>query len=95
MIMKSSSARWEVKNPFAVDDDSDMEDEEIVNPEGDIARLYKWTLDAESNKNVSGELTLYYTSQYISDLRFVNPFYNQRKDKPLKLLKRFNITCRN
>lgn len=86
MIMKSSSARWEVKNPFAVDDDSDMEDEEIVNPEGDIARLYKWTLDAESNKNVSGELTLYYTSQYISDLRFVNPFYNQRKDKPLKLL---------
>lgn len=90
MQLASSSARWEVKNPYTDTDEEEdeEEDEEVANPEGDIARLFRWTLDSENVKDVNGEFSLYFNSQYISDLRHANPFYSQRKDKPTKAMVR-------
>lgn len=85
MLLQSSSKRWEIKNPFALNEDEE-EEEETPNPEGDIARAYHWELDSESSKGVIGELNLYFKSQYVSDLRYANPYYNQRKDKPTKAM---------
>lgn len=85
MILKSSSQRWEIKNPFVVKDEEE-ELEQPKNPEGDIVRTYKWQLDSENVKNVEGNLTLYFYSHYMSGLRFENPFYNQRQDKPTKVM---------
>ena len=87
MILRSSSSRWEIKNPFATEEESeDDEENDIPNPEGDILRTYKWTLDSDNAKNVIGEINLYFNSQYIVDLRYTNPFYSQRKDKPTKAM---------
>lgn len=85
MLLRSSSTRWEMKNPFSIDEEEDGE-EEVPNPEGDIARSYEWTLDSESRKNVTGEINLYFNYQYINDLRYANPFYSQRKDKSTKAM---------
>lgn len=85
MLLRSSSSRWEIKNPFSAEEGSeDDEDEEIPNPKGDIARTYKWSLDSDNVKDITGEINLYFNSQYIADLRYANPFYSQRKDKPTK-----------
>lgn len=87
MILRSSSSRWEIKNPFATEEESeDDEENDIPIPEGDILRTYKWTLDSDNAKNVIGEINLYFNSQYIVDLRYTNPFYSQRKDKPTKAM---------
>lgn len=85
MLLPSSSKRWDIKNPFAADDE-EVENGEVSNPEGDIARNYQWELDSDSSKNIVGELNLYFSSQYINDLRFNNPFYIQRKDKSIRLM---------
>lgn len=82
MRMKSSSLRWEINDPFKVSDKEDDE-EELENPEGDIARFYEW--NHEIKKYVHGSVTLFYTAQYIADLRYTNPFYSQRKDKPIRV----------
>lgn len=83
MALRSTSTRWETKNPYAVEED---DEEELPNPEGDIAKSYQWSLDSENRKDVTGEITLYFNSQYITDLRCVNPFYSQRKDKPTRAM---------
>jgi hypothetical protein len=85
MRLVSASSRWEIKNPYSDDDDPDKDNQdEIANPDGDISRTYQWTLDSDSVKGVSGELALYFNSQYISDLRFANPFFDQRNDLPVR-----------
>ena len=86
MLLRSSSTRWEIRNPFALDDEDEEEEEEIPNPEGDITRSYQWFLDSDNKKDVVGEINLYFNSQYITDLRYANPFYTQRKDKPTKAM---------
>ncbi|MCM1292069.1 MAG: hypothetical protein NC111_04515 [Bacteroides sp.] len=86
MTLRSSSAPWEIKNPYAGETTDEDDDDEIVNPSGDITRNFKWSLDSENVKDVDGELTLFFDAQYISDLRYVNPFYSQRKDKPIKAM---------
>ena len=86
MLLRSSSTRWEIKNPFAQDEEEEEEEEEIPNPEGDITRSYQWFLDSDNKKDVVGEINLYFNSQYITDLRYANPFYSQRKDKPTKAM---------
>lgn len=83
MSLKASRTRWEINNPFAVETDLD-EEEEIRNPEGDIARNYEWQLDSDTRKGVTGTMSLYFSSQYIADLRYMNPFYSQRKGKPIR-----------
>ena len=83
LMLQSSSKRWEINNPYAVDEE-EYDEEEIPNPDGDIARSYHWELDSETSQKIIGELNLYFNSQYITDLRFANPFYNQRKDKSTK-----------
>lgn len=85
MLLQSSSQRWEIKNPFVVEEEKE-DQEQPVNPEGDIVRNYKWLLDSENVKDVEGDLTLYFDAHYISGLRFENPFYNQRQDKPTKIM---------
>ena len=84
MSLSSSRKRWIMNNPFAVEVEDDEMEEPPKNPEGDIARNYKWELDSDSRKDVTGELTLYFSKQYIDDLRYVNPFYSQRMGKSIK-----------
>ena len=87
MMLRSSSNRWEIKNPFSIEEEEEDEfEEEFPNPEGDIARSYKWALDSEKTKGIIGEINLYFNSQYITDIRYANPFYCQRKDKPTKAM---------
>lgn len=78
--------RWEVVNPLVPEDEEDDEEDEAANPTGDIERTYEWELDSIKYNNVEGKLALYFYAQYIADLRFMNPFYNQRKDKNTKAL---------
>lgn len=78
LSLRSSTKPWKTINPF-VEDEEDKEGEELENPRGDIERFYQWEL--ETSKDVKGELTLYYDAQYIRDLRYMNPFFNQRKEK--------------
>ena len=84
MSLRSSRTRWEMNNPFAPDNEGEEAAELPKNPEGDIARNYKWQLDSDTRKDVYGEVTLYFSQQYIDDLRYLNPFYSQRKGKPIR-----------
>ena len=80
LSLRSSKKPWKTINPFASDKDEEGDSDELENPRGDIERLYQWEL--ETNKNLTGQLPLYFNARYISDLRFNNPFFSQRKDKP-------------
>lgn len=84
--LKASNRRWVMKNPLEPEEEDSPEDEEKINPPGDIERTYEWILDSDKQRNIQGKLALYFYGQYITDLRFVNPFYNQRKDKPVRIL---------
>lgn len=84
--LHASKERWIVKNPLASEDEEDENIEDIKIPSGDIERIYEWELDSPSRKDVKGKLAVYFDGRYIADLRFMNPFYNQRKDKPTRLL---------
>lgn len=84
--LKNSRRRWEVKNPLEPDDKDDMDEDEdnLKNPDGDIEKTYEWELDSSKEKDVKGQLALYFYGQYISELRAMNPFYNQRNDKSVR-----------
>ncbi|MCI9607866.1 MAG: hypothetical protein HFJ94_06815 [Muribaculaceae bacterium] len=84
MRLKSSAMRWTVNNPLVPDEDEN--DDDSPHLKGDIERNYLWTLDSEHIKDIVGEMTLYFDSQYMADLRYANPFYCQRKDKSTKAL---------
>ena len=84
LSLRSSKKPWKMTNPFASDIDEDEDSDELENPRGDIERLYKWEL--ETNKDITGQLPLYFNAKYISDLRFNNPFFTQRKDKSITSL---------
>lgn len=86
MGSRVSKERWQVKNPLVSEDDEDEDENVLKNPQGDIERIYEWELDSPSRKDVKGKLALYFDGQYIEDLRFMNPFYDQRKDKPTTVL---------
>lgn len=87
MGLRSSKRRWEVANPLAPEDEEESgEEAEGRNPAGDIERTYEWELDSRNAKDVTGKLALYFYGQYIADLRYMNPFYNQRNDKPVKVM---------
>lgn len=86
MSLYASKERWMVKNPLISDDEEDENPEDIKIPSGDIERIYEWDLDSPSRKDVKGKLAVYFDGRYIADLRFMNPFYNQRKDKATHLL---------
>ena len=83
MLMRSNWARWNIRQPFADENEYAADDmySDLKNPEGEIARNYEWNLDSDEVKDVKGELTLYFDKQYVDDLRFCNPFYSQRSDK--------------
>lgn len=85
MTLRSSGLRWKIEDVFAPgsDDDDSLPTYEYENPPGEIPVNYRWVLDAPTKQGVVGDLTLYFDSQYISDLRHVNPFFSQRNDKPL------------
>lgn len=85
MSLKASKKPWETNNPYEADKEESEEDE-LENPRGDIERDYAWDLDSPDRKDVKGNLTLYFDSQYISELRFMNPFFSQRKDKSTHVL---------
>ena len=83
MLSKPAHSPWIIRNSFVNNDDIDEdEDEEPKNPKGDIARTYDWDLDSKvSDKKLHGNLTLYFTASTITDLKQINPFYDQLKEK--------------
>ena len=82
MTMKGANSKWLISTSFQENDNSEIEDNEVINPPGDIARTYEWELDSTySTQQLKGSLTLYFTSQEIADIRQTNPFFAQRKDK--------------
>lgn len=83
--LKVNTKPWKTINPFSTDDSED-DFEELENPRGDIERHYEWELDSPETKDVKGSLSLFFNAQYISDLRTMNPFFSQRKDKPVTVL---------
>lgn len=86
MLCKPAHSPWIIKNSFVDNDDfEDYENEEPINPNGDIARTYDWDLDSKvSNQKLHGSLTLYFDAATITDLRQLNPFYDQLKEKAYK-----------
>ena len=83
MLSKPAHTPWIIRNSFVNNDDLEEYDgEEPTNPDGDIARSYDWDLDSKiSDKKLHGNLTLYFTASTITDLRQLNPFYDQLKEK--------------
>ena len=81
LLCKASNERWVIKSTLT--DDNDKTDDDVVeNPDGDISRTYDWDLDSPmSDKTLHGNLTLYFTAANITDIRHVNPFYSQLKEK--------------
>lgn len=95
MTLKPANRKWRICSSYKENDDSwDEEDEdEVINPAGDISRTYEWDLDQKySSMQLHGSLTLYFSSREISDLRKSNPFFAQRKDRTDKeyILEMFN-----
>lgn len=86
LLLRSSTTRWKVINPFVPEEEDWEEGDEVQNPDGDILMQYQWMLDSESRKDVVGELSLRFDAQYIKDLRYANPFYCQRRDKPVRVM---------
>lgn len=88
MRLRQSNLRWKIEDAFntSADEDEDSESYELENPKGDISINYEWVLDAPSKSGIKGEAVLYFDSQYISDLRHINPFFSQRNDRPLRAL---------
>ncbi len=88
MTLPAANRRWKVQTSFLDDSASDSEDEdeeptEPQNPQGDISRSYEWKLDEkyDATRPVSGSLTLYFKAADVRDVRHLNPFFDQRKDK--------------
>lgn len=86
MTSRGSKERWIVKNPLIPEDEEEDDENELKNPGGDIEKIYEWELDSPNRKDVKGKLALYFDGRYITDLRFMNPFYNQRTDKSTSIL---------
>ncbi len=85
MTLRNTGLRWKIEDVFKSDDEDESSDAtEYENPPGEIAVNYNWTLDAPTKQGITGEVTLYFDSQYIADLRHINPFFSQRNDKPLR-----------
>ena len=87
MSLRAANKRWKVQASFLEDstdtDDEEENDAEPQNPQGDITRSYEWKLDEtyDANRSVAGSLTLYFKAADIRDVRHLNPFFDQRKDK--------------
>ncbi len=80
MFCKPAHEKWIIKNSLY--DNDDILDDEIINPDGDISRSYDWDLDSRvSETQLHGNLTLYFTADTITDIRQVNPFFAQIKEK--------------
>lgn len=89
MMLRGNRERWRIDTTNA-DDGNNPEwmdnKEEVKNPEGDISRAYAWVLEknyADPN-NLHGNLMLYFTEARLKELRHINPFYAQRKEKSSK-----------
>ena len=82
-FLKSSKDPWVIKNSLYDNEELDYEEgEEPKNPDGDIAKTYDWDLDSRiSDAKLHGSLTLYFTAATITDIRQINPFFAQLKEK--------------
>lgn len=82
MMLKGANKKWIISTSFNDKDDTEEDEQEAINPTGDIERTYEWELDKEySTRKLHGSVTLYFTAQEIADVRQCNPFFAQRKDK--------------
>ncbi len=80
LLFKPAHEKWIIKNTLY--DNDEIVDDEIKNPEGDISRSYDWDLDSwVSETQLHGNLTLYFTAATITDIRQLNPFFAQLKEK--------------
>ena len=81
LLSKSANAPWVIKNSLYDNDELEDAEEEPRNPDGDIARTYDWDLDSRiSEAKLHGNLTLYFTSATITDIRQINPFFAKLKE---------------
>ncbi len=80
-VSKVAAKRWTIINPLSYSDTETELDSPI--PNGDIVKNYSWRLDSSEKKDVTGNVSISFNAQYITDLRYVNPFFDQRKDKPI------------
>lgn len=83
MTLHGANKPWRISSSYTENDEiEDEEENEVRNPEGDIARLYEWELEQRNaSQKVHGDLTLFFSARDINDLRQCNPFFSQRKDK--------------
>lgn len=79
LSLPANSIPWRVLTK-----EEEEEEETAGNPPGDIERNFSWQLDRNYNspEMIKGNLTLYFTSGYIHEIRRLNPFYSQRQLKP-------------
>lgn len=87
MLIKVNRERWRIDTVDQKESDSlDNEEGELPNPDGDISRSYSWVLEKNyvNPNNLYGNLTLYFTDARVKELRHINPFYAQRKEKHFK-----------
>ena len=87
MLIKVNRERWRIDTVNQKESDSlDNEEGELPNPDGDISRSYSWVLEKNyvNPNNLYGNLTLYFTDARVKELRHINPFYAQRKEKHFK-----------
>lgn len=81
-LARSTGERWIIRKTLSDDETNSEDEEEPKNPEGDISRSYDWDLDSRvSDAKLHGNVTLYFTAANITDLRQINPFYAQLKEK--------------
>jgi hypothetical protein len=95
MMHNAANRKWVINSSYNDNDDLVDEDEsaEVVNPSGDISKLYEWSLGSKNSSiQLRGSLTLYFSARDIADMRQCNPFFAQRKDKSDKeyIIEMFN-----
>lgn len=90
MLIKGNRERWRIDSTNKEEENGiewfEDEEEEPENPDGDISRNYSWVLEKNyvNPNNLYGNLTLFFTDARIKELRHINPFYAQRKEKHAK-----------
>ncbi|QVJ81679.1 Formylglycine-generating enzyme, required for sulfatase activity, contains SUMF1/FGE domain [Prevotella sp. khp1] len=94
MGIKNNKTRWRIDRSLMDEnndnaewlEEEDEEMNEVKNPDGDISRSYNWVLERnyQNPNNLHGSLTMYFTDAQMKELRHINPFYAQRKEKHAK-----------
>lgn len=82
MCNKNAKRNWIICSSYNENEEEILDEEEVINPPGDISRTYEWSLDRTySSQELNGSITLYFSANEMHNIRQCNPFFFQRKDK--------------